>query len=502
MRRKKNGLLEQFFILMFGVILISLIVLLLGIFIMNSHGAVSIETIDYTESARELVNPNRGFYCMCGFVVSDVSEDYNTLVNEKIGVYEKQSLAMIQINLREYKDKPISKKALANIEELFQALEMQEKQYIIRFLYDWNGNNDETEPEDVNIILNHMRQLENIFQKYEHIIFVHQGIFIGNWGEMNGTKHLAHMQELALQLETVTDDSTYLAVRMPAQWRKITGLAEPFKKNLSGSGIANRLSLFNDGMLGSTGDYGTYGTLSRVEVGDFTHWNREEELAFQEELCKYVPNGGEVIIDNPVNDFENAIKDLATMHVTYLNRQYDQNVLNKWAEAIVTENGCFNGMDGLSYVERHLGYRLLINKADFSYDFWPDILTVNVTLQNVGFAPMYRQPEIYCVVSDADGTEIRSFEIQEDVRILTGGNETEKLLTISKDISLTGFEAGAYNVYFYMKDTASGKQILLANEQDEEVLGYKLGQITIEPLINPITGKEFNFKSIINTWLH
>ena len=193
---------------------------------------------------------------------------------------------------------------------------------------------------------------------------------------------------------------------------------------------------------------------------------------------------------------------MATMHITYLNSQYDQAVLNKWAEAIVTEDSCFNGMDGLSYVERHLGYRLLINKVDFSYDFWPDILTVNVTLQNVGFAPMYRQPEIYCVISDADGTEIRSFGIQEDVRVLTGGNETEKLLTISRDISLTGFEAGEYNVYLYMKDTASGKQILLANEQDEEVLGYRLGQITMEPLINPITGKELEFKNIVDMWLY
>ena len=193
---------------------------------------------------------------------------------------------------------------------------------------------------------------------------------------------------------------------------------------------------------------------------------------------------------------------MATMHITYLNQQYDPNVLNKWAATIVTEDSCFNGMDGLSYVERHLGYRLLIKKADFSYDYWPDTLTVSVTLQNVGFAPMYRQPELYCIIANSENTDIRSFEIVEDVRVLTGGNETEKLLTISKDISLTGFEAREYNIYFYMKDTPSGKQILLANEQDEDVLGYKLGQISIEPLKNPITGKELDFKSIVDKWLH
>ena len=47
--------------------------------------------------------------------------------------------------------------------------------------------------------------------------------------------------------------------------------------------------------------------------------DREEELAFQDVLCSSVPSGGEVIVDNPYNDLENAIADLKTMHVSYLN---------------------------------------------------------------------------------------------------------------------------------------------------------------------------------------
>ena len=64
--------------------------------------------------------------------------------------------------------------------------------------------------------------------------------------------------------------------------------------------------------------------------------------------------GGEVIVDNPYNDWETAMHDLAIMHISYLNEDYDRGVLEKWAAATVEEEGCYQGMDGLSYAERHL----------------------------------------------------------------------------------------------------------------------------------------------------
>ncbi len=467
----------------------------------RNHGNVNVESYEFTESAKELKNPYRGFYYMYGFVANEEEIDYEKEVKTRIGSVQSMTMAMVQINLREYNDRPLSQAALDNIEELFCALEKQDKEYLIRFLYDWSGKNSETEPAEVEIILTHMRQLEETLRAHKDIIYIHQGLFIGNWGEMNGTQHLPYMQELALQLASVTDESTFLAVRMPAQWRKITETADPKQSSWENDSIAHRLSLFNDGMLGNIGDYGTYGTVSREEVGDFTHWNREEELAFQNELCKVVPNGGEVIVENPVNDFENAIADMTTMHVSYLNRDYDQAVLDKWAETIITEEGCFNGMDGLTYVERHLGYRLLIHGTDMDYDLYKDKLVLEVTLQNVGFAPLYRKPELYAVISNAEGTLVRTYPIDADVRVLTGGNQAEQLLPVQAVIELSGYEAGEYNVYFYIQDPASGKRILLANEQEEETLGYKVGHLNIEPIKNPFTGENLEIDNLMQEWL-
>ena len=116
-----------------------------------------------------------------------------------------------------------------------------------------------------------------------------------------------------------------------------------------------------------TEDYGTYRTEDGSGADSLGRWSLEEELDFQKDLCRYVPNGGEVINNNSYNDFENAVKGLAERHITYLNQDYDQAVLKKWEKETVTEVGCFYGMDGYTYIDRHLGYRLLITEAYLEY---------------------------------------------------------------------------------------------------------------------------------------
>lgn len=118
------------------------------------------------------------------------------------------------------------------------------------------------------------------------------------------------LQQLAKQLVQSTNGQMYLAVRTPVQWRKIMESADVSRKNGQNDPLYDMLGLFNDGMLGSGNDCGTYGEKSAAEAGVDQAWNRSEELAFQEKLCSRVPNGGEVIIDNGYNDFEHAIADL------------------------------------------------------------------------------------------------------------------------------------------------------------------------------------------------
>lgn len=457
-------------------VVVTFIVSLICTYLPRPYGYIWAENATFTESEKALDNPNRGFYFIYGFTPSDYETDFASVVEERMEE-DTNSLAMIQINLRNYTESSISEHGLKQIDDIFKALKMQGKQYLIRFLYDWDGENLFTEPENVDIILNHIKQLERIFREYEEIIFIQQGLLIGNWGEMNGTKHLDSMSELASCLAEVTGDTTFLAVRMPAQWRKLTGLEDGTKLSLENSFFARRISLYNDAIMGNDGDYGTYGTKSKTETGALGSWNREEELEFQSELCRYVPNGGEVIIENPLNDFEEAVTTLRQMHVSYLNRDYDRAVLNKWAGSTVMEEGCFYGMDGLTYIERHLGYRLHIVGADITYNFWKDRLTVSVGLKNTGFAPLYREYASWITIYDKEtGEPVKYLWVTEDLKSLAGGLESEQVLFVEPTVNMNGLDTGTYEVYLTIKDVASGRLIELANEQELQEKGYCLGE--------------------------
>ena len=439
---------------------------------------VKYEKQEFVESALELKNPNRGLYRIYRFLISDESKDYDQDIVE---IYEKDAettLSLVEINLQNYCEGQISERGLTNIEDLFHALEKTDKRLIVRFLYDWNGENEKYEPESLETILLHMKQIEPILDEFSDCIFIIQGLFTGHWGEMHGTRFssVEDMKRLAAQLNKVVDDSVYLSVRTPLQWRNITGMQDISIDSLTSDSLAKRLGLFNDGMLGSESDYGTY-KIHNTEAGEF---GRKEELLFQEELCRIVPNGGEVICDNPYNDFENAVKDLEIMHVTYLNDGYDKNVLEKWKKEVFTEEGCFKGMDGLTYIKRRLGYRLLITAVDYDYELFDTHMIVNITMKNAGFAPVYREPQIQLFLYNRKKGELRSYEIQEELGELVGGREADRLLNIRADIDLSKLMKGKYEIYFLLVDPDTGRHILLANEQEEKQYGYFLGSVELQ----------------------
>lgn len=465
-----------------AAVLFCLIVILEGTqaWIKKYEWVAQIQEMHFTESAKQLRNPNRGFYRIYGFRIKEEAVDYAAKLSEDRKTDEASTLAMMQINLQEYRNAPLSSCAVENIAQLFQAMEAAEKHWIVRFLYDWYGENEKYEPQDIAIIARHMEQLEPILRKYKDSIFTMQGLFVGNWGEMHGTRYSDQTSflYLAKKLAQVTDETTFLSVRTPAQWRKITGTANP----TADSGIFyGRLGLFNDGMLGGWSDYGTYGDTSRDEAGDFSPWLREEELAFQEQLCAAVPNGGEVIVDNAYNDFETAVADFKSMHITYLNEQYDRAVLEKWAAVNVATEDCFDGMDGLSYMERHLGYRLLISEVQLNQKFGKDTIEAEVILKNVGFAPIYKPCTIRMVMINENGSRVFEQEVSAQFSELTGGHQSDKENTIVFQLPLPKEEAH-FSLQFEIVDSGSGREIQLANEQSRMEYGYSIGQFEMEHL--------------------
>lgn len=451
----------------------------------RGHGKGTAEGVAFTESSKRLYNPNRGFYHLHGFYITDAVKDYRQDISGRFWGDGGAGLTLIEVNIREFRGGEISEAGLESIDNLLEALCALDKQIILRFLYDWDGKGMEAEPESLEMILRHMDQLSGLLEKYQERIFIVQGLFVGNVGEMNGSKYLGteDMQRLAGKLLEVTGENTYLSVRTPAQWRCITNIPSLSGGAWEEDGLASRMGLYNDGMLGSWTDYGTYGVTDQTpEERPFSQWNRHEELDFQDVLCRLTPNGGEVIVDNEYNDFERALEDMKKMHVTYLNWDHDASVINKWRKATIQENGCFDGMDGRTYVERHLGYRLVLRDAALDYDWREDVLTAQITLQNVGFAPVYREAETRLVLYDrARGREyVYYLDSEQDVRELVGGTESEEQMTLRWEAPVGGLLPGEIEVYFVMTDVLSNERIQFGNEQEPEVLGYRVGTLTLE----------------------
>lgn len=122
------------------------------------HWQVMLTTETFTESTEKIWNPNRGFYHIYGFLISDEPADMSEQLDRQMQKDTDHALAMAQINLREYRDKEISKEGLQNIERLFQAMSVTKEHWIVRFLYDWNGENEKYEPESIDFVIKHMQQ--------------------------------------------------------------------------------------------------------------------------------------------------------------------------------------------------------------------------------------------------------------------------------------------------------------------------------------------------------
>lgn len=322
------------------------------------------------ESAASLSNPYRGFYQMYGYQLSD---DWNgTFSNQELSFPSDPTIRLIllQINLAAYRDTMISDIGLSQLQALLEAWSNKGYALILRFLYDWDGHADTKEPDNITIVYHHMNQVSPIINQYQKYIYLLQGVFLGDYGEMHdsplatGEKETAVYSSLVRFWGAVTDPSIFIAVRTPSQLRAAVDSRLPLTKDEGFSGtLKARLGLFNDGMLGSDTDLGTYASPGSPPLGLTGIGTRGTEMFYQNLLCRYVPNGGEVVIDNALNDLDAAVSSLSKMHVSYLNLLYDKKVLNKWRNSVVTGAGPFQGADGFTYIKEHLGYRYVVRSC-------------------------------------------------------------------------------------------------------------------------------------------
>ncbi len=430
----------------------------------------------YRESAAELDNPYIGWYRIHAYLLSDDPDyDLTSILEQEYG----PGLVLLQFNLRNYANAPVSDAGLRQLSRILDTWHSRGRQLIIRFLYDWDGRPQETEPESISQILEHMSQTAEIVNLHSDCVHILQGIYVGAWGEMHGSRYTNQEDMITLisHLFSVTDPSIFLAVRTPGQWRAI---AEAFQEPMPGeedfgTSFSSRLGLYNDGLLGSETDLGTYGeTDPGPDAPAGEKRSRQSELAFQELLCNYVPNGGEVVIDNPYNDFHSAVRNLAAIHISYLNDAYDEAVLSKWRADSYHGESPFDGMNGYDYIAAHLGYRYVLKASGLTFPVDPGPV-LSLLLENTGFCASCRDFDLTLHIKQTEGGGEYVLPVDADTRSWIPGRD----ILLEVPLEIHSLAPGEYELSLTLEDPRSGFQVYLANEGAREGNGCLIGSLAI-----------------------
>lgn len=455
--------------------------------------------IQLKESTRALKNPGCGWYHIYTF---DLSKENFLYID-----CEEEELVLLLIDIHAFRGcEQIPKEALECFSSILTFFEQHDKGIILRIVYDTKGQGMENEPSSVKIVKSHIKQLGSIICEHtsekESLpgkILVHQGLFVGSWGEMHSSKFLseARMKELYDTFLEATKGSCPIAVRKPVQLRILSC------KKPSQDAPNTNLALFNDAIFGSETDLGTYGTIRKSALSENserekTPWAREDELFWQQSFMQQSFCGGEVLggmntvsesfgnTDHPQRtlDWKQVVEDIVKMHVSYLNSIYSKEVLDDWKAQRIMWNG--EEISEYDYVGRHLGYRFVVTQikiesvspekkkqtqSDTQNQISENVITF--TIKNTGFANMCEEAVCRLILTE-NNENIKAFEIKSDPRTWNSGTDTVIECHIPKEVWTQ--KSQQTKLFLQLTRKRDGRIIEWANEEYD----HKAGGVIVE----------------------
>lgn len=447
------------------------------------------------ESTRALKNPGCGWYHIYTFDLSKKSSNESLYID-----CEEEELVLLLIDIHAFRCcEQIPKEALEWFSSILTFFERHDKGIILRIVYDTKGRGMENEPSSIKIVKSHMKQLGSIICEHTSEkkslpgkILVHQGLFVGSWGEMHSSKFLseARMKELSDTFLEATKGSCPIAVRKPVQLRILS-----CQKNESNTNF----TLFNDAIFGSETDLGTYGTIRKSAMPENsdkekTPWAREDELTWQKTKLQQSFCGGEVLggmntlSESSGNkdqsprtlDWKQVVADLAKLHVSYLNSIYSKEVLDDWKAQRIMWNG--EEISEYDYIGRHLGYRFVVTQVKISCvsqekkkqtqsQISENVITL--TIKNTGFANLCEEAVCRLILTE-NNENIKAFEIKSDPRTWNSGTDTVIECRIPQEIWPQ--QSKQTKIFLQLIRKRDGRIIEWANEEYD----YKAGGVIVQ----------------------
>lgn len=365
----------------------------LFLFVLLMAGAAGLLLYHYTqtdtvhmvfeESSRKIANPSRGFY----YQVDTSDGKLPDRIKE-----ENLKLILLTLDLKEEKEGEISTAKLKELEQMLQEAHEAEVKVIFRAAYGFHSEDAYKDPENVETVIGHIRQIAPVLNGHREDVLCVQAGFLGPWGEwhhsnlLDGENDENIRNRVLKEWTDILDESLTVNVRRP---RFIRDAME------SGIGIG-RLGLHDDALLADEGDMGTY---------DDEEYTREGELSWAFEYLAQGVNGGEMPSVSEYTQPENVIKEFGQLHLTYLNKGYNRDVLEQWKKLDMTEGNAYD------VIERRLGYRIFLEAArinDGLRDF--NSIELDCTFQNAGFAPIPQDYRLYAVIDTGENIHYAPIE--------------------------------------------------------------------------------------------
>ena len=415
---------------------------------------------EFREATINPENPFRGWFTLYTYETDTAPEEFekNTVLSTK------DSLVLLLADISSAREREISGTELDNLERVIGFFRKNKKDVILRVVYDHEGCGMEREPFSFDIVKSHAVQIAEFTAGHYRDIFLYQGLLVGRWGEMHTSRFSSEdrLRELYEIFYKHLKDRVFMAVRRPVQWRQIKVQPDPGE-----SLKVDMLGIFNDGMFGSDTDLGTYDNMDNGGIWR-KPWKRESELRFIREVAESVPYGGEALFGEgfaTIKEPVTYIDELALQQTTYLNRYHDIKLMDRWKEMKTGIKGIWNGSSYFDYIGAHLGYRFLIDNTEVYRE--SDGLEMCITVENRGFAPIYKDTELSVKVCGEAGESQRVLAGEKVLRGIKPGKREEVKVHIP---NIRG------SIYLYACDSDTGRPVMFVN-QGTYPEGVLLGRI-------------------------
>ncbi|MGE5797669.1 MAG: DUF4832 domain-containing protein [Ignavibacteria bacterium] len=379
-------------------------------------------TIIYEGTDELFINPERGF---SAYRSNPVTQSFiNILKNEYVSVIQRI------YTIPQYNDIPLPESFLTTLQNDLNEARIGGVKLVLRFSYTNNQNGDDAA---LDTILLHINQLTPVLEEnYDVIAYIEAG-FIGAWGEWYYSSHSLNntnsRRTVLFSLLDALPEKRSVVIRTPDYKRRIFEDSVPLtiEEAFSGSN-KSRTGAHNDCFLASATDYGTY--LDNNVEGDKTYLNTDN---------RFVPQGGETCCDCGYAGCEDALEDLARMHWSVLNKDYHEDVLNRWVS-----EGC------MEEIKRRLGYRFELIEAEVSDSIKPSgIFNIDMKIANKGFASPFNPRNLEMILRN--NNDKRKFRLltNEDPRLWLSGDTANVAITGGMPADMP---EGEYDLFLFLSD--------------------------------------------------